>query len=264
MARNRNRTKFNLNSPDTLAVNTLGQFREHGRVAALRDFIKGWHLSYLSVDSARGQPEAGPQEQLTGTGDNLANVVQHLKDRYPNRLKRIFKSLSKRAPRVEEVRADVMADGRLLLRFKDSPFERPIMARFVSDGTLKMLAYLVLLRNRQGPPFIGIEEPENFLHPRLLYELAEEYRKASGRAQLLVATHSPSFLDALHPEEVRILWRDKCGHTRVERAVDLPGVQAFMDNGAMLGQLWTEGHFGVGDPLTRHGAPASWRRGGRS
>lgn len=258
------REPFDLNSPDTLAVNVLGQFREHARVAALREFVKGWHLSYLSVDSAHKESRAGPQKRLNRKGSNLANVVQYLEERYPERLGRIFQLLSQRTPHVEEVRAETTLDGRLQLQFKDSPFERPIMARFASDGVLKMLAYLVLLHDREGPPFIGIEEPENFLHPRLLYELAEEYRAAGEWAQLLVATHSPSFLDALRPEEVRVLWRDDRGHTRVERAADLPGVQAFMDNGAMLGQLWTEGHFGVGDPLTRHGAPAPWRRGGGS
>lgn len=258
------RKPFDLKSPDTLAVRALGQFREHGRVTALREFVEGWHLSYFSADSARAESWEGQQERLSKTGDNLANVVQYLKERHPKRLKRIFKSLSRRTPHVEEVRADAMSDGRLLLRFKDSPFKRPIMARFASDGALKMLAYLVLLHDRKGPPFIGIEEPENFLHPGLLYELAREYRTASGRAQLLVTTHCPLFLNALRPEEVRVLWRDEKGYTRVERAADLWGVPEFMDNGAMLGQLWMEGQFRVGDPLKRHGAPAPRRDGKRS
>ena len=249
------RKPFDLNSPDMLAVNVLGQFREHARAAALRDFIAGWRLSDLSVDSMRAQPRAGPQRRLNETGSNLANVVQHLKEREPERLKRIVRLLNQRTPRLEEIRVETTPDGRALLQVKDSPFERPIPARFASDGTLKMLAYLVLLRDPKGPPFIGIEEPENSMHPRLLYELAEEYRAAGGRSQLLVATHSPLFLNVLRPEEVRVLWRDEHGHTQVERTADLRGVRAFMDNGALLGQLWTEGQFGVGDPLTRSGAP---------
>lgn len=250
------RKPFDLNSPDMLAVNVLGQFREHARAAALRDFIAGWRLSDLSVDSMRAQPRAGPQRRLNETGSNLANVVQHLKEREPERLKRIVRLLNQRTPRLEEIRIETTPDGRLLLQVKDSPFERPIPARFASGGTLKMLAYLASLRDPQGPPFIGVEEPENSVHPKLLYELAEEYRAAGGRSQLLVATHSSLFLNALRPEEARVLWRDECGHTQVERTADLRGVQTFMDNGALLGQLWTEGQFGVGGPLTRRGAPA--------
>jgi len=249
-----------LKSPDLLAVNTLGQLREHPRVAALRDFIMNWHVSYLSVDDARGHPEAGPEKWLTRTGDNLANVIQYLKENHPKRLKRIFKLLGRRVPHVEKVRAETMPDGRLLLQIKDAPFDRPVQARFASHGTLKMLAYLVLLHDRNPSPFIGIEEPENFLHPRLLPELAEECRAASARTQLLVTTHSPFFLNALRPEEVRVLWRDETGHAQVEQTSDLEGVPEFMDNGALLGQLWSEGQFGVGDPLAHCGAPA--RKGG--
>ena len=238
-----------LNSPDLLAVNALGQFADHPRVAALRRFITGWYVSYLSADSARGQPETGPRERLSRTGDNLANVIQYLAEQHPDRLDHIFDTLRRRVPRIEKVLAETMPDGRLLLQIKDAPFSHPILARFASDGTLKILAYLVLLNDPEPPPFIGIEEPENFLHPRLLRELAEECRAAGERTQLLVTTHSPFFLNALQPKQVRILWRDEEGYTQTRRAEDVRGVRDFVNEGALLGHLWMEGHFGVGDPL---------------
>lgn len=249
------RVEVPLKSPDLLAVNALGQFAEHPRVAALRDFITGWYVSYLAADSARGQPEAGPQERLTKSGDNLANVIQFLAEQHGEHLERIFKVLRRRVPRIERVLPKEMPDGRLLLQIKDAPFSQPVLARFASDGTLKMLAYLVLLYDPAPSPFIGIEEPENFLHPRLLPELAEECRAACKRTQLLVTTHSPFFLNALRPEEVRVLWRDEQGYTQVRRAADLPGVREFVDHGALLGHLWMEGQLGVGDPLVNQGAP---------
>jgi len=249
-----------LSAPDLIAVNTLGQFAEHPRVAALRNFITGWYVSYLSIDDTRNQPEAGPQDHLSRTGDNLSNVIQHLKEIHPDRLDAIFERLRRRVPRLERVLAEAMPDGRLLLQIKDTPFDRPILARFASDGTLKMLAYLLVLYDPDSPPFIGIEEPENFLHPRLLPELAEECRAASERTQLLVTTHSPFFLNALRPEEVRVLYRDEKGHTQVTRADEIQGVTEFTQAGATLGHLWMEGYFGVGDPLVNLGAPA---QGGR-
>lgn len=245
-----------LKSSDLIAVNALGQLAEHPRVAALRDFITGWYVSYFSVDETRGQPDAGPQERLSRSGDNLANVIQYLSERHPDRLERIFNLLRSRVPRVERVLADAMADGRLLLQIKDAPFDHPILARFASDGTLKMLAYLVLLHDPAPPPFIGIEEPENFLHPRLLPELAEECRAAAERAQLLVTTHSPFFINALRALEVRVLYRDDAGYTQAIRAADIPGIVDFVTEGATLGQLWLEGRFGVGDPLVNQGSPS--------
>jgi predicted ATPase len=244
-----------LKSADLLAVNALGQFAEHPRVAALRDFITGWYVSYLSADSARAQPEAGPQDRLSRSGDNLANVIQFLAEQHPQRLEQIFAVLRQRVPRIESVLSETMPDGRLLLQIKDAPFSHPVLARFASDGTLKMLAYLVMLNDPSPPPFIGIEEPENFLHPRLLQELADECRAAIAQTQLLVTTHSPFFLNGLRPEEVRVLWRDEQGYTQAQRASDLRGVQAFVAEGALLGQLWMEGQLGVGDPLVNQGAP---------
>ncbi len=244
-----------LDSPEMLAVNTLGQFARHPRVSAMRRFITSWHLSYLSADSTRGIPEAGPQERLSPTGDNLANVIQYLKEQHPERLEKILSTLSRRVPRLEKVESDLMADGRLLLQIKDAPFERPIMAKFASDGTLKMLAYLTVLYDPEPPQLVGIEEPENQLHPRLLPDLAEECRLASDRTQLTVTTHSPSFVNGLAPEELWVLYRDDNGYTRARRAADMQGIREFMEEGASLGHLWMEGHFEVGDPLTASGGP---------
>ena len=247
------RVEVPLRSADLIAVNTLGQLADHPRVAALRDFITDWYVSYLSIADTRGQPAAGPQE----TGDNLANVIQYLAERHPNRLEQIFRVLSQRVPRLERVLAEEMSDGRLLLRIKDAPFKEPILSRFASDGTLKMLAYLVVLYDPEPPRFIGIEEPENFLHPRLLEPLGEECRKASERAQFLVTTHSPFFLSAMRAHEVRMLYRDDSGYTQVQCGSDIDRIRAFMEEGAQLGDLWTEGQFGVGDPLIAAGEPTS-------
>ena len=148
-----------------------------------------------------------------------------------------------------------MPDGRLLLQIKDAPFDQPVLSKFASDGTMKMLAYLTVLYDPEPPRFIGIEEPENFLHPRLLPELAEECRAASENSQLLITSHSPFLLNAMRAEEVRVLYRDDRGFTQAVRAGDIQGIPEFIKAGASLGHLWMEGHFGLGDPLINQGAP---------
>lgn len=249
------RIEEQLDSPEVLAVNTLGQFAKHPRASALRRFITGWYLSYLTADSTRGVPEAGPQERLSATGDNLPNVIQYLKEQHPERLAEILKILSQRVPQLEKVDANLMPDGRLLLQIKDAPFAEPILAKFTSDGTLKMLAYLAVLHDPDPPQLIGVEEPENHLHPRLLPELAEECRKVSSHTQLMVTTHSPFFVNGLRPDELWVLYRDEKGFTQAMRTSEMPGINSFVETGGQLGFLWMEGFFGVGDPLTNSGRP---------
>lgn len=242
------RVERSLAGPDVLAVSTLGQLAENPRVKSLRDFVTGWHLSYLSASDVRVVPEAGPQEHLSRTGNNLSNVIQFLKENNPDVLDRIFVALRRRIPQLESVDPVPLPSGHLLLNIKDAPFSEGIQARYASDGTLKMLAYLIQLHDPNPPPFLGIEEPENFLHPKLLYELAEECNAASARAQMVVTTHSPYFIDALEPSQVWALSRDESGYAKAIRASDMKGIPEQMAEGAKLGQLWVEGYFEAGNP----------------
>ena len=248
-----------LDNHSVLAVNILGQLARHPRVSALRRFITGWHLSYLSADATHGLPEVGPQEQLSETGDNLPNVIQYLKEQYPERLEKILSILSDWVPCLEKVDTKLLMDGRFLLQIKDAPFEHPILAKAVSDGTLKMLSYLILLYAPEPPQLIGIEKPENHLHPRSLNGLVEEYGEASALSQLMITTHSPYFVNGLRAEEVWVLYRDEQGFTVCKRASEMQGIKDFLEAGAKLGYLWMEGYFEVGDPLTNAGRPKRGR-----
>ena len=255
------RIEEQLDDPSILAISRFGQSALHPRVSALYRFVTGWHFSNLSVDATRGIAEAGPQERLSKTGDNLPNVIQYLKERYPERLEKILLILSEWVPCLEEVDTELMMDGHLLLKIKDAPFEKPISAKFASDGMLKMLSYLTLLYAPDPPQLIGIEEPENYLHPRLLNGLVEEYSEALGLSQLMITTHSPHFVNEFSAEEVWVLYRDKQGFTVCKRTSEMLGINDFLEAGAKLGYLWMEGYFEVGDPLTNAGGP---KRGGNA
>ena len=196
---------------------------------------------------------------MSATGDNLPNVIQHLQERYPERLDKIVSILSNRVPRLEKVDTELMMDSRLLLQIKDAPFERPILAKFASDGTLKLLAYLTLLYHPEPPPLIGIEGPENYLHPRLLTGFVEDCIKAFMGAHFMITTHSPQFVNELTAEEVWVFYRNEQGWTVCKRASDMLGINHLMEAGAKLGQLWMEGFFEFGDPLTNAGGPKRGR-----
>lgn len=247
-------THETLESSDLLAVSTLGALSRYPQVSALRRFISGWYLSYISAGETRTTPMSGPAERLSRTGDNLPNVVQHLQEQHPERLQQIYAALQRRIPHLEAIRSEPLADGRLLLRLKDGPFDEPILSRFTSDGTLKLFAYLTVLYDPSPATIVGIEEPENQLHPRLMPLLAEEARQAAGRSQVIVTTHSPELANALQPRELWIVHRGADGFAQVRRTSDIAAVEAMSQHGGQLGDLWMEGFFDVGDPLSV-GAP---------
>lgn len=237
-----------LTGPDVLAVPTLGQLAENPRVRALREFISGWHLSHLSAAEMRAIPTAGAQEHLSRSGDNLVNVIEHLRESDPGRLEAVFAHLRRRVPGIQDVTPQMLPSGHLLLMVRDAPFSAPVQARYASDGTMKMLAYLVQLHDPAPPPLLGIEEPENFLHPKLLGELAEECGQAAARTQLIVTTHSPFFIDALEPRQVWAMARDARGYTQAKRLSEMADLAPMLAEGATLGQLWMENYLELGNP----------------
>ena len=226
-----------------LGMATLGSLREHPRIARFRQFIERWYLSYFTPDAARSLPLVGPQKHLNIHGDNLGNVVQFMEREYKTtRFQAVLDKIAKRIPGVDKIDTKPSDDGRLLLRFNDKGFKDPFYAQQMSDGTLKMFAYLLLLEDPDPPPFICIEEPENGLYHKLLEALAQEFRAhATGKkkaSQLFVTTHQPYFVDALTPTETWILEKGPDGFSTIRRASDDPIVQKMVDEGLPLGGLW--------------------------
>lgn len=230
-----------LKNPDILAIKGLAQFERFPAVMALGDLIENWHLSDFHISRARPEQEAGYAEHLSREGENLSLVIEYLYKHHRPVFDTIVEKLKDRVPGITSVDAKTTEEGRVLLKFQDGAFEDPILARFVSDGTIKMLAYLALLYDPKPHPLLCVEEPENQLYPALLWELAEEFRTYALRGgQVFVTTHSPDFLNAANLDEVFWLTKDH-GFSKIFRAKDDKQVAAYMAEGDQMGYLWKEG-----------------------
>ncbi len=225
-----------------LGIATLGSLKQHPRISAFRKFIESWYLSYFAPDAARSLPLAGPQKHLNIHGDNLGNVVQYMEREHPKRFKNILNRITKKIPGIDKIDTEKTNDGRLLLRFNDKGFQDPFYSQQMSDGTLKIFAYLLLLEDPTPPPFLCIEEPENGLYHKLLESLAVEFREhATGRkggSQIFITTHQPYFVDALDPHEVWVLEKDLSGFSKIRRASEDSLVGNMVKEGLPLGGLW--------------------------
>lgn len=235
------REEQELDAPDILAVKGLGQFERFKAASAFRLMLENWYISDFHVGDARPSQEDGYAEHLSTRGENLPLVANYLFEHHKDRFARIIDAMQRRVPGVSVVEPRQTEDGRLVLRFQDGSFKDPFIARHVSDGTIKMFAYLVLLNDPKPYPLLAIEEPENQLYPELLPELAEEFRQYAQRGgQVFISSHSPDFLNALELTEIFCL-RKEGGFTRIHHASDSVNLTALVEAGDLPGYLWKQG-----------------------
>ena len=236
---NAERRKQKLESPDILAIKGLGQFKDFDVIAALRKLIEDWYVSDFHIDDARRRNEVGYSENLSKSGDNLANVAKYIYDNHRDIFDDILRKMKERVPGVSSVDAGI-SDGYIVLRFADGRFKDPFSARFVSDGTIKMFAYLIMLNDPNPHTLLCVEEPENQLYPKLLSVLAEEFRAYSEKGgQVFISTHSPDFLNAVELSELFCLVK-KDGFSEIFKASDSPLVVSLYKEGDLLGYLWNQ------------------------
>lgn len=237
-----------LKSQDILAIKGLAQFERFPAVMALGNLIENWHISDFHISKARPEQEAGYAEHLSREGENLSLVIEYLYNNKRETFETILSLLKRRVPGISQVESKTTEEGRVLLKFQDGAFEDPFLARYVSDGTIKMLAYLTLLYDPNPHPLLCVEEPENQLYPKLLWELVEEFRAYANRGgQVFVSTHSPDLLNATRLEEVFWLVK-KDGYTQVRRARDDQQLVDLINEGDQMGYLWKTGFFPEVDP----------------
>jgi len=243
------REEQKLQSPDILAIKGLGQFERFKAASAFRDFIEKWHVSDFHISEARSVKDAGYAEHLSTKGDNLALVAQYIYETHPNIFDEILNKMKLRVPGISNVQAETTVDGRIVLKFQDGSFKDPFIARYVSDGTIKMFAYLTLLYDPSPHPLLCIEEPENQLYPSLLEDLLEEFRLYSKRGgQVFVSSHDPDLVNAANIDEVFWLVK-KNGYTTIKRASENEMIIALVEAGDKLGYLWRQNYFTDSNPI---------------
>lgn len=243
---NLTRESQELDAPHILALKGLGQFKRFDAASQLRELIERWTVSDFHIADARSLAEAAIAEHLSASGSNLALYAQYLHDDHPHTYKDIVKRMAERVPGIADVAAEDTGDGRVMLKFNDKTFAKGFNASAVSDGTIKMFAYLALLHDPDPHPLLCVEEPENQLYPSLLAVLAEEFHlyasKRKGESQVFATTHSPDFLNAVPLDSIYWLIKDK-GFSTIHRAADNSQLQALIDEGDQPGELWRQDLF---------------------
>lgn len=230
-----------------LGIVTLGELKEHPRIVRFKNFLKNWYLCYFSPTAAREIPNAGPQKYLNQLGNNVNNVAEYFYREDPRGFAKVLESIQGKLPVISKIQPVRLLNGQLVLEFYEHNFNRPFYSQKMSDGTLKLFAYYLLLYEKDARPLIFIEEPENGLYHKYLGSLASDMKrsvKGGFSKQLFVTTHSPFFVNALSPDDVWVLEKKADGFSQIKRASEYPDVQALCDEEIELGSLWYSDYFG--------------------
>jgi predicted ATPase len=164
--------------------------------------------------------------------------------------------LTRLVPNIRKIALPRAPNQTFSLELIDKYSEHHIPASDISDGTLRILAFLTALYQENTPSIICFEEIENGVHPWLLHKMMELLKIVSTEGitgnpvQVLITTHSPILLNYVEPHQVRAVELDREGKTQVHALpIDSARFQKALDayDGA-LGELWFTNVFG-GNPV---------------
>jgi predicted ATPase len=230
-----------------LGIVTLGAMKQYERIERFLNFLKSWYLCYFSPDAARTLQTAAPQPYLNRTGSNINNVAQYMYRENKKEFMKVLKDIQTKLPGIEKIEPVKFENGQMMLKFWEQGFQNAFYSPKMSDGTLKLFAYYLLLHESNPRQLVFIEEPEKGLYHQYLKLLADEMIKSVGTGfskQLFVTTHSPFFVNALNPENVWVLTKGEDGFSTVRRASEYEFVKELSEEGVPLGDMWYSKYFG--------------------
>ena len=131
-----------------LGIVTLGAMKQYSRIEMFLSFLKSWYLCYFTPDAARQIQTAAPAQHLNRTGSNLNNVAQYMFRENPNDFKKILTEIQTKIPNITRIEPIKMQNGQMVLEFWQKGFEHPFFSQRMSDGTLKLFAYYLVLHEK--------------------------------------------------------------------------------------------------------------------
>ena len=228
-----------------LALKSAGDYGDKPTTRALTEFIREWEFYDFRPEYIRRHSEVLPfilvekllsgewreSPKLDDDGSTLSALLSYWYENTPDR----FRSVSESLAASTNIRIDqrvIDGDNRLCLL---EGYKQPIPLKRASDGTLRLVAYYILLNEPELPPLIAIEEPERNLHPGALTDITNVLEQISEHSQVIITTHSSQLLDAFNPENLSdslgvLLLRNAPGlGTEVINLEDIRGDRAALD-----------------------------------
>jgi energy-coupling factor transporter ATP-binding protein EcfA2 len=232
-----------------------GQGQELTPPASTRmdELVGGTRIFYLEASAIAAPVHLQPNAEMADNGADFPGVLERLRDEDPERFEALNKEVGHWLPEFDRILFDTPSPGQKAFALRTRLGKHKIPAWQLSQGTLLSIAMLTLAHLPSPPVFVGLEEPDRGLHPRLLRHLRDamyrlSYPESCGElrpaVQVLATTHSPYLLDLYrdHPEEV-VLARKVGLNVQFERLSERPDFEEILGD-APLSEAWYSGILG--------------------
>jgi predicted ATPase len=237
-------------APQELILSSYGRL---GELRTLTDFLSSWRV--YNVDAAMAKRSTGGSDtELDRYGENIAPYLARiLRDDHSR--ERLLGYMREAVPYIQNIKPDRVLTFQSL-RFTEADTGADFQLGDMSDGTIRLLGLLSILRQSIPPAVVVIEEPENALHAHAIHNLVGEARRASMSSefatQVFFTSHSPAVVDAvLSPEALR----ETSSHPAcfvTQRKANAPSIvaapdtvmKAIADNLGRPSDFYREGSFG--------------------
>ena len=231
-------------SPTSCAL-AAASAEAYSRARGVADFIGRWGFFDPSPFLLRRDWAGLESSRFDAYGRNLGRTLHALHVSSPETLERIVETTRAIVGLPSEVEPR-KGEDRFYFVQREPGLEFAVHQMGVSSGTLRVLALVTALHAKPGANLIGIEEPENYIHPAALAALLDHLSDVQDRVQFMVTTHSPLLLDYLNsPEAVRVVERDPQAGTIVKDPVDPDRVRLALEaSGFGLGEFYETKGFG--------------------
>jgi predicted ATPase len=238
-------------SPTELAISQVKDPTKYPAASAVLEELGGWTF-YRDIDvgpesRARQPALLRPDIRLLPNGSNLSSVFYAIQQDYPDDWGEILEIVKTAYPDFVKLTVPAQGgDGKVILRWSERLSERQgdVSADLLSDGTMKLLCLIAILKNPDPPPLICIDEPELGLHPDWIKLVAELLQDAAMRTQVLVVTHSPHIVAKLEPEQLIVVEKENGQSTMNQFSREDQDSLANWLKDFNLADLWQAGHSG--------------------
>ena len=238
-------TRVEMKQPSTACALASASADANFPARGIADFVRRWGFFDPNPFLLRRDWTGLESSRFDHYGRNLGETLHELASTDPELMERIRSATKAIVGLPKEIETRESED-RFYFFQREEGLEHAVHQMGISSGTLRVLALMTALHGEPGTNLIGIEEPENYIHPGALAALIECLRSSQGQVQIILTTHSPLLLDLLDdPNVVRVVQRNAGEGTAVSHQTNPSGVRRALDeSGFSLGEYYQTKGFG--------------------